>query len=194
MFVGVVMMIGVLGMAGYIFYKGPDSKSHRLVASSETTEVSGERRQNEAEVEDPVPVPATTRKPKPKPPTNKRSKKKRSAPASAAKKKSKTTNKGAKAARKRHATTARAVEDAPQNAPEELDGDEAEEEAEQGANEGKCGRAALCECTKFYRKMNYVFDVRRQRCRLVALHECVEAEVGFPDEDSCKAACSNGER
>ncbi|KAK8778275.1 hypothetical protein V5799_020384 [Amblyomma americanum] len=64
----------------------------------------------------------------------------------------------------------------------------------QGANEGKCGRAALCECTKFYRKMNYVFDVRRQRCRLVALHECVEAEVGFPDEDSCKAACSNGER
>ncbi|KAL1419799.1 hypothetical protein MTO96_004711 [Rhipicephalus appendiculatus] len=44
MFIGVVMIITVLGTAGYIFYKGPDSKSKRLVASEPPTNPPAEGR------------------------------------------------------------------------------------------------------------------------------------------------------
>ncbi|KAH6929864.1 hypothetical protein HPB50_006427 [Hyalomma asiaticum] len=55
-----------------------------------------------------------------------------------------------------------------------------------------CGMAATCQCSGMYRKVNYIYDMRRQRCRLIPLHECVEVDVGFVDNDECQSVCGKG--
>ncbi|KAH7952497.1 hypothetical protein HPB52_023832 [Rhipicephalus sanguineus] len=65
-------------------------------------------------------------------------------------------------------------------------------ECEESCNENKnCGMAASCECSGMYRKANYVYDMRRQRCRLIPIHECVEVDVGFADNDECLSSCGS---
>ncbi|XP_077565087.1 uncharacterized protein LOC144180654 [Haemaphysalis longicornis] len=41
-----------------------------------------------------------------------------------------------------------------------------------------------------FRKVNYVFDSERKRCRLIPKVECVDKNVGFSDHRSCKDACA----
>ncbi|KAL1419798.1 hypothetical protein MTO96_004710 [Rhipicephalus appendiculatus] len=65
-------------------------------------------------------------------------------------------------------------------------------ECEDSCNENKnCGPAVTCECSGMYRKVNYVYDMRRQRCRLIPIHECVEEDVGFPNNDDCLTSCGS---
>lgn len=280
MFVGVVMVIVVLGMAGYIFYKGPDSKSKPLVASEPPTNLPAEGR---AEEDDSVVFKGseTTTTKKARRPSSTRAKKKRPVPPAPAKKKK---NKAKKGQKRRNSQTM-----GPQNAPLEVQpdedgGDSAEKaddqggenvqdasaanddndsaaddernakkllngdpscttshnfykcegneqpemflshlclnnsdskscfewrpqrfcltsqtnrfrsskECEESCNENKnCGPAASCECSGMYRKANYVYDMRRQRCRLIPIHECVEADVGFADNDECLSSCGS---
>ncbi|XP_075547356.1 uncharacterized protein LOC142581789 isoform X1 [Dermacentor variabilis] len=278
MFVGVVMIIAVLGMAGYIFYKGPDAKANHLVASKPATNPSARVR---AEEDAPVTVAGaelmSTKKAKT--PSSNPSKKKRSVPAGSAKKKKTKVKKGGQ---KRSYTQKLG----PQNAPLEADADDDDGEKEGGdqgasdvktiatpndeqeskaddernqeglfggdpscttnhdlyqcagdeqlqmfvshlcmsnskgatcfewrpqqfcltsqsnrfrsakeceencsADDNKCGPVATCECSGMYRKVNYIYDMRRQRCRLIPLHECVEVDVGFVDSDECRSKC-----
>lgn len=55
---------------------------------------------------------------------------------------------------------------------------------------GRCGKAEICDCTGLFRKVNYVFDSVRKRCRLIPKIECVNKNVGFSDYKSCKDACA----
>ncbi|KAH7944885.1 hypothetical protein HPB49_001587 [Dermacentor silvarum] len=67
------------------------------------------------------------------------------------------------------------------------------QECEENCNAGnnKCGPAATCECSGMYRKVNYIYDMRRQRCRLIPVHECAEVDVGFTDSDECESKCGS---
>lgn len=56
---------------------------------------------------------------------------------------------------------------------------------------GTCGKARTCDCTGLFRKVNYVFDSMRKRCRLIPRIECTDQDVGFSDEKSCNTACEN---
>ncbi|XP_049525161.1 uncharacterized protein LOC119457088 [Dermacentor silvarum] len=307
MFVGVVMIIGVLGMAGYIFYKGPDAKAKRLVASKPATNPSsGSRVEEDPAFTVAAAEPMSTKKAK-KPHSNP-SKKKRSVPAGSAKKK----NKAKKGGHKRSYTQNLGPQNAPLEADaddDDNDGDEGEkaddgkktdegekaddgkktdegekagdlgasdvkttttvndeqeilllrwlcliavfngdpscttshdiyqcegdeqlqmfvshlcmsnskggtcfdwrpqrlcltsqsnrfrsvQECEENCNAGnnKCGPAATCECSGMYRKVNYIYDMRRQRCRLIPVHECAEVDVGFTDSDECESKCGS---
>ncbi|KAH9367613.1 hypothetical protein HPB48_009984 [Haemaphysalis longicornis] len=57
---------------------------------------------------------------------------------------------------------------------------------------GRCGKAETCDCAGLFRKVNYVFDSERKRCRLIPKVECVDKNVGFSDHRSCKDACAQG--
>ncbi|XP_075748582.1 uncharacterized protein LOC119171830 isoform X3 [Rhipicephalus microplus] len=267
MFIGVAMIIAVLGTAGYIFYKGPDSKTKHLVASEPPTNPPAEGRAEEDNSAAFQGAETTTKKAKAPPST--RSKKKRSpTPVLNNKKKNK-----AKKGQKRRNTQTMGPQDAPLVAEaDDDDADIAEQVDDQGSDtaqdtatadddqmfnedpycttshnfykcegneqpemflshlclnnsntrncfgwrpqrfcltsqmnrfrslkecqdscngDNNCGTVVTCECSGLYRKVNYVYDMRRQRCRLIPLHECVEVDVGFADNDECLKSCGS---
>lgn len=279
MFIGVAMIIAVLGTAGYIFYKGPDSKTKHLVASEPPTNPPAEGRAEEDNSAAFQGAETTTKKAKAPPST--RSKKKRSfSPVPNNNKKKNKAKKG----QKRRNTQTMGPQDAPLVAEaDDDDADIAEQVDDQGSDtaqdtaaadddqsaaddernartlfnedpycttshnfykcegneqpemflshlclnnsntrncfgwrpqrfcltsqinrfrslkecqdscngDNNCGTVVTCECSGLYRKVNYVYDMRRQRCRLIPLHECVEVDVGFADNDECLKSCGS---
>ncbi|XP_075547359.1 uncharacterized protein LOC142581789 isoform X4 [Dermacentor variabilis] len=230
MFVGVVMIIAVLGMAGYIFYKGPDAKANHLVASKPATNPSARVRGGQ-----------------------KRSYTQKLGPQNAPLEADADDDDGEKEGGDQGASDVKTIA-TPNDEQESKADDERNQEGLFGgdpscttnhdlyqcagdeqlqmfvshlcmsnskgatcfewrpqqfcltsqsnrfrsakeceencsADDNKCGPVATCECSGMYRKVNYIYDMRRQRCRLIPLHECVEVDVGFVDSDECRSKC-----
>ncbi|KAH8023578.1 hypothetical protein HPB51_014827 [Rhipicephalus microplus] len=205
MFIGVAMIIAVLGTAGYIFYKGPDSKTKHLVASEPPTnppaEGRGQKRRNtqtmgpqdaplvaeadddDADIAEQVDDQVFNEDPY-----------------------CTTSHNFYKCEGNEqpemflshlclnNSNTRNCFGWRPQRfcLTSQINRFRSLKECEDSCNgDNNCGTVVTCECSGLYRKVNYVYDMRRQRCRLIPLHECVEVDVGFADNDECLKSCGS---